>query len=92
MQTDTDVQALLQSDKASHYGTHGKLVMQEQTIRKAYIMSEQEYEKLINTIKRKKVTAEDKERFCISDSGAGIYNMALDHVIEVIEKMFKGEE
>lgn len=55
-------------------------------------MSEQEYEKLINAIKRKKVTAEDKERFCISDRGAGIYNMALDHVIEVIEKMFKGEE
>lgn len=55
-------------------------------------MSEQEYEKLINAIKLEKVTAEDKERFCISYSGAGIYNMALDHVIEVIEKMFKGEE
>lgn len=54
-------------------------------------MSEQEHEKLINAIKRKKVTAEDKERFCISDSGAGIYNMALDHVIEVIEMEFKGE-
>ena len=40
MQTNTDVQALLQSDKASHYGTHGKLVMQEQTIRKAYKMSD----------------------------------------------------
>lgn len=55
-------------------------------------MSEKEYEKLINAIKRKKVTAEDRERFCISDSGAEIYNMALDHVIEVIEEMFKGEE
>ena len=66
--------------------------MQEQTIRKAYKMSEQEHEKLINAIKRKRVTEEDKERFCISDSGAGIYNLALDHVTEVIEKMFKGEE
>ena len=92
MQTDTDVQALLQSDKASDNGTHGKLVMSQQTLRKAYKMSEQEHEKLINAIKRKRVTEEDKERFCISDSGAGIYNMALDHVIEVIEEMFKGEE
>ena len=40
MQTNTDVQALLQSDKASDNGTHGKLVMQEQTIRKAYKMSD----------------------------------------------------
>lgn len=55
-------------------------------------MSEQEHEKLINAIKRKRVTEADKERFCISDSGAGIYNLALDHVTEVIEKMFKGEE
>jgi len=55
-------------------------------------MSEQEHEKLINAIKRKRVTEEDKERFCISDSGAAIYNLALDHVTEVIEKMFKGEE
>lgn len=55
-------------------------------------MSKQEHEKLINAIKRKRVTEEDKERFCISDSGAEIYNLALDHVIEVIEEMFKGEE
>ena len=55
-------------------------------------MSEQEHEKLINAIKRNRVTEEDKKRFCISDSGAGIYNSALDHVIEVIEEMFKGEE
>lgn len=54
-------------------------------------MSEQEHEKLINAIKRKRVTEEDKERFCISDSGAGIYNLALDHVIDVIEEMFKGK-
>ena len=40
MQTDTDVQALLQSDKASHNGTHGKLAMSQQTIRKAYKMSD----------------------------------------------------
>ena len=67
------------------------MAMSQQTLRKAYKMSEQEHEKLINAIKRKRVTEEDKERFCISDSGAGIYNMALDHVIEVIEEMFKGE-
>lgn len=54
-------------------------------------MSEQEHEKLINAIKRKKVTEEDKERFCISDSGAGIYNMALEHVIQLIEDDFKGD-
>lgn len=40
MQTYTDVQALLQSDKASHNGIYGELVMSQQTIRKAYKMSD----------------------------------------------------
>ena len=40
MQTDTDVQALLQSDKTNHYGAYGELVMSQQTLRKAYKMSD----------------------------------------------------
>ena len=83
MQTNTDVQALLQSDKASHYGTHGKLVMQEQAIRKANKMSD----KLSRIQAIIEATEEVLQRYADKEDKTLAMATAYEHIREIMNEI-----